>query len=154
MIDRPKSETRSVGRLPIPNEQKICENFVTTHIDDRGRARTETTYRSYLLDFLRGTLAPARRASERPIAIACFRLFTLLPDRPLFNVPLLRSCIALFTFSCAFLPYLAIVILPFDFLRYFKGPRPIYSKAKPTETSSDGIECENSRSLSDTLMFS
>jgi hypothetical protein len=28
------------------------------------------------LDFFAGTFAPARRASERPIAIACFRLFT------------------------------------------------------------------------------
>lgn len=76
-------------------------------------AGTETIA-SYLLDFLRGTLAPARRASERPIAIACFRLFTVLPDRPLFNCPLLRSCIALLTFCCAFLPYLAMAI-PFHF---------------------------------------
>ena len=30
-----------------------------------------------LLDFLRETLAPFSRASERPIAIACSRLFTL-----------------------------------------------------------------------------
>ena len=51
-----------------------------------------------------GTLAPERRASDKPIAIACFRLFTLLPDLPLFNVPRLRSCIALFTLLCACLP--------------------------------------------------
>src|SRR6266542_226094 len=59
-------------------------------------------------DFLRGTLPPARRASERPIAIACFRLVTFLRDRPLFNVPRLRSCIAFSTFCDAFLPYFAI----------------------------------------------
>src|SRR5262249_22665077 len=56
---------------------------------------------------LRGTFAPARRASDRPIAIACLRLFTRLPERPLRSVPRLRSCIARLTFCCAFLPYLA-----------------------------------------------
>jgi hypothetical protein len=41
--------------------------------------------------FFGGTLAPARRASLRPIAIACFRLFTffLPPD---FSCPCLYSC--------------------------------------------------------------
>jgi hypothetical protein len=61
----------------------------------------------FLEDFLAGTLPPSRRASESPIAIACFRLFTVLPERPLFSFPRLRSCIARFTFFCAFLPYLA-----------------------------------------------
>jgi hypothetical protein len=45
---------------------------------------------------------------ESPIAIACFRLVTFLPDRPLLKVPLFRSRIALLTFCCAFLPYLAL----------------------------------------------
>jgi hypothetical protein len=31
----------------------------------------------FRVDFFRGTLAPFSRASERPIAIACSRLFTL-----------------------------------------------------------------------------
>ncbi len=44
-----------------------------------------------------GTLSPSRRASFRPIAIACSRLFTLFPDRPERSVPCLRSCIALST---------------------------------------------------------
>jgi hypothetical protein len=61
----------------------------------------------FLDDFFDGTLPPALRASESPIAIACLRLFTFLPERPLFSVPRLRSCIAFFTFFCAFLPYLA-----------------------------------------------
>src|SRR3954464_14930274 len=56
---------------------------------------------------LRGTLPPAFRASLRPIAMACFRLVTFLPDRPDFSVPRLRSCIARLTLLCAFLPYLA-----------------------------------------------
>jgi len=59
-------------------------------------------------DFFAGTLPPALRASDNPIAIACLRLVTFLPDRPLRNVPVLRSCIAFFTFDCALLPYLAI----------------------------------------------
>ena len=50
-----------------------------------------------------GTFAPERRASDRPIAIACLRLFTFLPERPLRSVPRLRSCIARFTFRDAFL---------------------------------------------------
>jgi hypothetical protein len=36
-------------------------------------------------DFFFGTFSPFWRASERPIAIACLRLVTFLPDRPLFN---------------------------------------------------------------------
>src|SRR5215216_876084 len=55
-----------------------------------------------------GTFAPASRASDKPMAIACFLLVTFLPDLPLFSVPCLRSCIAFSTLSCAFLPYLAI----------------------------------------------
>src|SRR5205807_1679051 len=49
-------------------------------------------------DFFAGTLAPSRRASDKPIAIACLRLFTVLPERPLFSLPRLRSCMARFTF--------------------------------------------------------
>ena len=46
-----------------------------------------------------GTLAPFFRASERPMAMACFRLFTL-PPRPFLprlRVPRLRRRIALLT---------------------------------------------------------
>jgi hypothetical protein len=60
-------------------------------------------------DFFLGTLPPALRASDNPIAIACFLLVTFFPDLPLFRVPSLRSCIAFLTLSCDFLPYLAIV---------------------------------------------
>ena len=34
-----------------------------------------------------GTFAPDLRASESPMAMACLRLFTFLPERPLFKVP-------------------------------------------------------------------
>src|SRR5262249_33907882 len=56
---------------------------------------------------LRGTLPPSRRASLRPIAIACLRLVTFRPERPDFSVPRFRSCIARSTLLCAFFPYLA-----------------------------------------------
>jgi hypothetical protein len=56
------------------------------------------------LFFFLGTLAPERRASDKPIAIACFLLFTRFFERPLRSVPALRSCIARFTFFDAFLP--------------------------------------------------
>ena len=57
---------------------------------------------------LAGTLAPLRRASERPIAIACLRLVTFLPLRPLVSVPRLRLRIADETVCFALLQYLAI----------------------------------------------
>ena len=57
-------------------------------------------------DFFAGTLPPAARASDKPMAMACLRLFTFLPELPLFSVPRLRSCIAFSTLSCAFFPYL------------------------------------------------
>src|SRR5260370_27048963 len=66
-------------------------------------------------DFLLGTFAPAFRASDSPIAIACFLLVTFLPDRPLFRVPSFRSCIAFSPLSEAFLPYLAILLPPLSF---------------------------------------
>jgi hypothetical protein len=60
------------------------------------------------LDVLRfGTFAPFLRASERPIAIACFRLFTFppRPPGPERSVPRFRRRIALSTRLDAALPY-------------------------------------------------
>jgi hypothetical protein len=59
-------------------------------------------------DDFRGTFAPFFRASLSPIAIACFRLFTFLPE-PLFNVPFFLRRIADLTFFDADLPYLAMI---------------------------------------------
>jgi hypothetical protein len=61
---------------------------------------------------LDGTFPPARRASDSPIAIACFRLLTFFPDLPDFNSPRFISCIARLTFCEAFFPY----FLPLDFV--------------------------------------
>lgn len=67
-------------------------------------------------DRFRGTLPPARLASDKPIAIACLRLVTFLPDLPDRNVPRFRSCIARFTFRPAFFPYFAIGVSFFPLL--------------------------------------
>jgi hypothetical protein len=63
--------------------------------------------------FLAGTFAPFFRASDKPIAIACARLFTLppRPPLPLLSVPRLRRRMALSTLLPAALPYLR----PLDF---------------------------------------
>ncbi|HVT99262.1 MAG TPA: hypothetical protein VHE33_17300 [Acidobacteriaceae bacterium] len=62
-------------------------------------------------DFFFGTFAPALRASDNPIAIACLRLVTFLPLRPLLSLPVFFSRITRATFFCAFGPY----FLPDDF---------------------------------------
>jgi hypothetical protein len=54
--------------------------------------------------FFLGTLAPFRRASDKPIAIACLRLLTRLPLLPLVNVPFFRLCNVRFTDFWALLP--------------------------------------------------
>jgi hypothetical protein len=48
--------------------------------------------------FFLGTFAPDFRASDKPIAIACLRLFTVFPDLPDLSFPRFFSCIALSTF--------------------------------------------------------
>src|SRR5947207_15990837 len=72
-------------------------------------------------DFFLGAFPPSLRASDNPIAIACFLLVTFLPD-PLLSVPFFRSCIAFLTFFCAFFPYLATAhLISFSKLQLIKG---------------------------------
>src|SRR2546423_1849329 len=80
----------------------------------RSRSARRGTRRVYFLfdddffddDFFFGTFAPERRASDSPMATACLRLVTFLPELPLLSVPRFRSCIAFSTFFEAFLLYL------------------------------------------------
>src|SRR5919201_812406 len=72
----------------------------------RSMRRSHIQLRPRQLFFFLGTFFPARRASESPIAIACLRLFTFLPLRPLLSVPRLRSCMARSTFLDAPFEYL------------------------------------------------
>ena len=53
-----------------------------------------------------GTFLPFALASDSPIAIACLRLLTFLPERPLFSVPALRFFNARSTSADAFFEYL------------------------------------------------
>jgi hypothetical protein len=61
-------------------------------------------FRSF--DAFFGTFLPLALASDSPIAIACLRLLTFLPERPLFSVPALRFFIARLTSVDAFFEYL------------------------------------------------
>jgi|SRR6476661_10822967 len=71
--------------------------------------------RDDLREPFRGTLAPFARASLSPIAIACFRLVTRLPD-PLFNVPRFLRRIVDSTFFEADFPYFAMRTPPSSML--------------------------------------
>ncbi len=71
----------------------------------RGRPHAMFYQAAFLRPLGGGTLAPLRRASERPMAIACFRLFTFRP-LPDFSLPRLNSCISLFTLCPALGLYL------------------------------------------------
>ena len=70
--------------------------------------------RFYSFLFRRGTFFPFCRASDRPIAIACFRLVTFLPLRPLLSVPFLRFFIARSTSFEALLEYLRAILFLLD----------------------------------------
>jgi len=103
----------------MPNVLPTRE-LLSTHANEPAAApgalmAEDERYDTYRFDFLAffffGTFAPARRASDRPMAIACFLLLTFLPDLPDLRVPALRSCIAFPTFFDAFLPYLAMTLL-------------------------------------------
>lgn len=65
----------------------------------------------FLADFFGGTLAPFFRASDKPIAIACFLLVTFFPDRPDVKVPFFFLRMALATVRSAFFEYLAITFV-------------------------------------------
>jgi hypothetical protein len=64
----------------------------------------------FFADFLRpgadGTLAPSWRASDNPMAMACFGFVTFLPLRPDLSLPRLNSCISRSTDFDAFGLYL------------------------------------------------
>src|ERR1700758_928934 len=92
----------------------------------RPRSRMYFDYAAFFL----GTLAPFLRASERPIAIACLRLFTVppLPWRPDLRVPCFLRRIALATLFCAPFPYFwpdDFFFLGMQFLLKIRGATPV-----------------------------
>lgn len=56
--------------------------------------------------FFFGTFAPALRASDKPMAMACLRLVTFFLLRPLFSFPFFIACISRSTDFDAAFPYL------------------------------------------------
>src|ERR1700735_4579566 len=72
-------------------------------------------FAAFFFEAFFGTFLPSARASERPIAIACLRLVTFRPERPLFKVPALRFFITRSTSAEAFLEYFrAMIVLPVE----------------------------------------
>jgi hypothetical protein len=65
---------------------------------------------AFFFDAFFGTFFPSALASERPIAMACLRLVTFLPDRPLLKVPALRFFITRSTSADAFWEYLRAMV--------------------------------------------
>jgi hypothetical protein len=107
-----RSLTVGLNRLDRSNHPEVL---------DRSRASNKCYLFDLRPDFLErffapffgGTFFPSRLASDNPIAIACLRLLTLRPDRPLFKVPALRFFIVRLTLADAFFEYLrAMTLLP------------------------------------------
>ncbi|WXB12583.1 hypothetical protein LZC94_32635 [Pendulispora albinea] len=102
--------------------------------------------------FFFGTFAPSRRASERPMATACFLFVTFFPDLPERKVPSFRSCMALPTLSLAAFPYFreldfffAAMRIPFDVPRLFdacssREQSPDHMTAKKSRTRAGAAE--------------
>jgi hypothetical protein len=84
--------------------------------------RVAADFDDFDVDFLAATFLPFLRASERPMAIACLRLFTVppRPPLPLLSVPRLRRLMALFTSLDALLLVLRVALraMPLSFLQY------------------------------------
>jgi len=73
-----------------------------------GQTKSSVSYR--LADFVFGTFLLARRASDSPIAMACLRLLTFAPERPLRSSPRFISCIAFLTFLPLALLYFRAIV--------------------------------------------
>jgi hypothetical protein len=73
-------------------------------------------FEAFFFDAFFGTFLPSALASDSPIAMACLRLVTLRPERPLFKVPASRFFITRSTSADALLEYFrafrAMMLLP------------------------------------------
>jgi hypothetical protein len=102
--ERTWAGTGRLVRLPVPAQ------VFAPRPQREARPRLAVRFLAPFLDallavFLRpGTLAPARRASDSPIAMACLRLVTFLPERPERSLPLFISSMLRCTFLPAFFP--------------------------------------------------
>jgi hypothetical protein len=102
--------------------------------------------RSRFSSFGAGTLSPALRASDNPIAMACFLLVTFLPLRPLFNFPCFIARISLSTLLPAAGEYLR-DDFTFGGGFFFGGgrhsilPADGFSNLSPLSLVFDGVQC-------------
>jgi hypothetical protein len=95
-----------------PRNDGICCRYLFDFLFDFFAVFFFEAFRFF--DAFFGTFLPLALASDRPIAIACLRLLTFLPERPLFSVPALRFFIVRLTSVDAFFEYLrAIAVLRF-----------------------------------------
>jgi hypothetical protein len=93
---RPKSFAGLFGAAPSVALGTLDLHFIDMVVTTCGDYAAHCPHRfvDWLIDqrdALLGTFLPSLRAFDRPIAMACWRLFTLppLPPRPLFAVPFL-----------------------------------------------------------------
>jgi hypothetical protein len=107
-----------IGSDEIRTEALMFDAFSFTRIGVHFARKT-----LYLFDFrflavfffaaFFGTFVPSALASESAMAIACLRLLTFRPERPLLRVPALRFFIARPTLADAFFEYFrAMIVLP------------------------------------------
>jgi hypothetical protein len=90
-----------------------CTRLLDCYFFDLRLDFLDDFFDDFLLPFFGGTFFPSRLASDNPIAIACLRLLTFRPDRPLFKVPALRFFITRSTLADAFFEYFrAMTLLP------------------------------------------
>jgi len=101
-LARTKRSQRSIrgtgGQDGLPHRAQVATSYAASRRAPRFLAERLRAF------FRAGTLPPARRASERPIAMACLRLVTFLPERPERSFPCFISDMDRSTFCDAFFP--------------------------------------------------
>ena len=114
---------RATARSPRSRRCGRSALRLPPHVRRTVRRAAAALRRRHRLARFFGTFLPFRRASERPMAIACLRLVTFLPLLPLLSVPRLRFSIAPLTSFDALREYLrAMFNLPL--VRDAPGPSP------------------------------
>jgi hypothetical protein len=97
---------------PHLKQARYCE-FALSHISE---SRCGVPIHPFHPFFFAGTFAPAFRASDSPIAMACLRLVTFFPLRPLLSLPRFMARISLSTLFPAEGEYFRVdFFLPADF---------------------------------------
>src|ERR1700680_3207756 len=114
---RPRSEPFDSRRAQEPEPRRLRVRAACLAARERAVFDGRPTDRE-------GTRLPSRRASERPIAIACLRLLTFppLPPLPLLSVPRLNLRISRSTSFAALRAYLLAMSIPLFGANRYLGP--------------------------------